>query len=174
MNLFRHAWIIAAKDLRSEFRTKESFNAATLGKPRAETPAWMPPNCPASAETLFPVQFGSPGIPASGTVSPERENVMLNVGGVSGGVAPMMSVPIRSQSGARFELRIHACRSPEKGVPGDTIGLGTVLERMRAFQATMGDDFKPSPLLERLAETGGRHRVAQSLAASAASGKSAR
>ena len=28
MNLFRHAWIIAAKDLRSEFRTKESFNAA--------------------------------------------------------------------------------------------------------------------------------------------------
>jgi 3-hydroxyacyl-CoA dehydrogenase len=39
---------------------------------------------------------------------------------------------------------------------GDTIGLGTVLERMRAFQATMGDDFKPSPLLERLAETGGR------------------
>jgi heme exporter protein B len=28
MSLFRHAWIIAAKDLRSEFRTKESFNAA--------------------------------------------------------------------------------------------------------------------------------------------------
>jgi hypothetical protein len=27
---------------------------------------------------------------------------------------------------------------------------------MRTFQATMGDDFKPSPLLERLAETGGR------------------
>ncbi len=28
MNLFTHAWIIATKDLRSEFRTKESFNAA--------------------------------------------------------------------------------------------------------------------------------------------------
>ena len=98
---------------------KESFNAATLENPRAETPAWMPPNCPASAEALFPVQFGSPGIPASGTVSPERENVMLNVGGVSGGVAPMMSVPIRTQSGARRELRIHACKSPVNGTPGD-------------------------------------------------------
>lgn len=101
---------------------KESFNAATLENPRAETPAWMPPNCPASAETLFPVQFGSPGIPASGTVSPERENVMLNVGGVSGGVAPMMSVPIRTQSGARRELRIHACKSHVNGAPGDAIG----------------------------------------------------
>ena len=38
---------------------------------------------------------------------------------------------------------------------GDTIGLKTVLDRMKAFQATMGDDFKPSALLERLVETGG-------------------
>src|SRR6202044_3017059 len=36
---------------------------------------------------------------------------------------------------------------------GDTIGLKTVLDRMKAFQATMGDDFKPSALLERLVET---------------------
>ncbi|HLH50276.1 MAG TPA: 3-hydroxyacyl-CoA dehydrogenase NAD-binding domain-containing protein [Roseiarcus sp.] len=38
---------------------------------------------------------------------------------------------------------------------GDTIGPKNVLERMRTFQAAMGDDFKPAPLLERLAETGG-------------------
>src|SRR5579872_105368 len=39
---------------------------------------------------------------------------------------------------------------------GDTVGLKKVLERMRAFQAAMGDDFKPSALLERLAESDGR------------------
>jgi 3-hydroxyacyl-CoA dehydrogenase len=38
---------------------------------------------------------------------------------------------------------------------GDTIGLGKVLERMKAFQSTMGDEFKPSALLERLAAEGG-------------------
>jgi 3-hydroxyacyl-CoA dehydrogenase len=37
----------------------------------------------------------------------------------------------------------------------DTIGLKTVLDRMKAFQATMGDDFKPSALLEGLVEKGG-------------------
>jgi 3-hydroxyacyl-CoA dehydrogenase len=38
---------------------------------------------------------------------------------------------------------------------GDTIGLGKVLDRMKAFQATMGDEFKPSALLEQLAAEGG-------------------
>jgi 3-hydroxyacyl-CoA dehydrogenase len=38
---------------------------------------------------------------------------------------------------------------------GDTIGLGRVHERMKAFQATMGDDFKPSALLAKLAAEGG-------------------
>jgi 3-hydroxyacyl-CoA dehydrogenase len=38
---------------------------------------------------------------------------------------------------------------------GDTIGLGKVLERMKMFQATMGDEFKPSALLERLVAEGG-------------------
>jgi 3-hydroxyacyl-CoA dehydrogenase len=37
----------------------------------------------------------------------------------------------------------------------DTIGLKTVLDRMKAFRAAMGDDFKPSALLERLAEADG-------------------
>ena len=54
-------------------------------------------------------------------VSPVRENVILNVGGIA---PPMMSVPIRSQSGAKSELRIQACKSPTNGVPGDAIGLG--------------------------------------------------
>jgi hypothetical protein len=39
---------------------------------------------------------------------PVREEVMLKVGGVA---PPMISVPIRSQSGDRLELRIHACKS---------------------------------------------------------------
>lgn len=37
---------------------------------------------------------------------------------------PMTSAPIRSQSGAKAELRIQACRFPMNGVPGATIGLG--------------------------------------------------
>ncbi len=37
----------------------------------------------------------------------------------------------------------------------DTIGLKRVLDKMKAFQAAMGDDFKPAALLERLAESGG-------------------
>ncbi|KMO33475.1 3-hydroxyacyl-CoA dehydrogenase, partial [Methylobacterium tarhaniae] len=36
----------------------------------------------------------------------------------------------------------------------DTIGLSKVLERLRAYQAEYGDDFKPSALLERLAAEG--------------------
>jgi 3-hydroxyacyl-CoA dehydrogenase len=37
---------------------------------------------------------------------------------------------------------------------GDQVGLPKVLEKMRAFQATMGDTFKPAPLLEKLAAEG--------------------
>jgi 3-hydroxyacyl-CoA dehydrogenase len=37
---------------------------------------------------------------------------------------------------------------------GDQIGLDKVLARMRAFQATMGDDFKPAALLEKLVAEG--------------------
>ncbi|MBL8702146.1 MAG: enoyl-CoA hydratase/isomerase family protein [Alphaproteobacteria bacterium] len=36
----------------------------------------------------------------------------------------------------------------------ETIGLGTVLARLRELQATLGDDFKPSALLERLVAEG--------------------
>jgi 3-hydroxyacyl-CoA dehydrogenase len=39
---------------------------------------------------------------------------------------------------------------------GDTVGLGIVLERLRAFQAQHGEAFRPSALLERLAAEGGR------------------
>jgi 3-hydroxyacyl-CoA dehydrogenase len=34
---------------------------------------------------------------------------------------------------------------------GDQLGLDVVLDKMKSFQATMGDDFKPAPLLEKLA-----------------------
>jgi 3-hydroxyacyl-CoA dehydrogenase len=37
----------------------------------------------------------------------------------------------------------------------DTVGLKTVLERLRAFEARFGADFKPAPLLEKLAAEGG-------------------
>ena len=37
---------------------------------------------------------------------------------------------------------------------GDLIGLPKVLEKMKAFQAQMGDEFKPSALLERLVAEG--------------------
>ena len=37
---------------------------------------------------------------------------------------------------------------------GDTVGLGRVLERMRAFEARLGDDFKPAGLLDRLVAEG--------------------
>jgi 3-hydroxyacyl-CoA dehydrogenase len=36
----------------------------------------------------------------------------------------------------------------------DTIGLSRVLARMEEFRAKLGDDFKPSPLLERMAREG--------------------
>ena len=37
----------------------------------------------------------------------------------------------------------------------DTLGGKTVLERLRDYQSRFGDDFKPAPLLERLAAEGG-------------------
>ena len=37
---------------------------------------------------------------------------------------------------------------------GDTVGLDRVLDRMRAFEAQMGAEFKPAALLERLARQG--------------------
>ena len=39
---------------------------------------------------------------------------------------------------------------------GDTVGLATVVERLKHYQSTQGDDFTPSPLLERLAAEGGK------------------
>src|ERR1051326_4513603 len=57
-----------------------------------------------------------------GTVWPDREKLALKV------VPPMMSVPMRSQSGARpGSDRIQLCRSVApagKGVPGGAIGRG--------------------------------------------------
>ena len=52
---------------------------------------------------------------------PSSEKVALKAGGVA---PPTMSVPIRSQSGARLASRIQLSRSAEKGVPGLVIGLG--------------------------------------------------
>ena len=40
----------------------------------------------------------------------------------------------------------------------DTVGLKTVLERLREFEARFGADFKPAPLLETLAAEGGSFR----------------
>ena len=37
----------------------------------------------------------------------------------------------------------------------DTVGLKTVLEKLQAFEAKFGDDFKPAPLLVKLANEGG-------------------
>ena len=37
----------------------------------------------------------------------------------------------------------------------DTLGLKTVLDKLKAFQAKFGDDFKPAALLEKLAGEGG-------------------
>ena len=37
---------------------------------------------------------------------------------------------------------------------GDAIGLDKVLAKMKEFQATMGDAFKPAPLLEKLVAEG--------------------
>ena len=39
---------------------------------------------------------------------------------------------------------------------GDTVGLKTVLAKMQAFQAMSEADFKPAPMLVKLAESGGR------------------
>jgi hypothetical protein len=61
----------------------------------------------------------------SGTTLPSNENAMLNVGIVAVG-EPTISVPMRNQSGARFSLRIQACRSGggNEVVPGPAIGFG--------------------------------------------------
>jgi 3-hydroxyacyl-CoA dehydrogenase len=37
----------------------------------------------------------------------------------------------------------------------DTVGLKPVLAKLKAFQAKLGNDFKPAPLLEKLASEGG-------------------
>jgi 3-hydroxyacyl-CoA dehydrogenase len=37
----------------------------------------------------------------------------------------------------------------------DTVGLKTVLDKLREFEAKFGEDFKPAPLLEKLASEGG-------------------
>ena len=37
---------------------------------------------------------------------------------------------------------------------GDQIGAAKVLEKMKEFQAKMGDDFKPAALLEKLVAEG--------------------
>jgi 3-hydroxyacyl-CoA dehydrogenase len=37
----------------------------------------------------------------------------------------------------------------------DTVGLRTVLDRLKDFEARFGEDFRPAPLLERLATEGG-------------------
>jgi 3-hydroxyacyl-CoA dehydrogenase len=39
---------------------------------------------------------------------------------------------------------------------GDQVGLDKVLAKMKSFQATMGDQFKPSALLEKLVAEGKR------------------
>jgi len=44
---------------------------------------------------------------------------------------------------------------------GDRVGLPKVLEKMKQFQAQMGDAFKPAPLLERLAAEGKRFQDAR-------------
>src|SRR6266571_8495427 len=62
---------------------------------------------------------------ASASVSPESENAALN------GPWAVMSVPMRSQSGAKASLRIQLCRSGMNGVPGATIGLGAESHRRR-------------------------------------------
>jgi 3-hydroxyacyl-CoA dehydrogenase len=40
----------------------------------------------------------------------------------------------------------------------DLVGLDVVLDKMKGFQAKMGDDFKPSPLLEKLVAEGKKFR----------------
>lgn len=65
-------------------------------------------------------------VPGSGIVLPLSENAALNVGA---GSPPTMSVPTRSQSGARSSFRIHVCRSGLKGVPVAPIGLAADNQR---------------------------------------------
>src|SRR5262249_50009869 len=76
-----------------------------------------------------------------GTVRPDRAKLPLNV------APPMMSVPMRSQSGASpGSLRIQLCRSVApagKGVPGDTIGLAADSQRKSAPAGALAE----SPIL---------------------------
>src|ERR1041384_1472768 len=102
--------------------------ASTLEAPKANAAPLIPPNWRARAETVLPWQFACPGVPAAGTVSPVKEKVILNV---CTGLPSTISVPIRSQSGFKLELRIQACKSGANGVPGATIGFGA--ERYRKF-----------------------------------------
>jgi 3-hydroxyacyl-CoA dehydrogenase len=39
---------------------------------------------------------------------------------------------------------------------GDLVGPDKVLAKMKEFEATMGEDFKPAPLLEKLVAEGKR------------------
>src|SRR5881396_3155362 len=104
----------------SQNATMASCRAFTLENPSAEAAASSSsPKSSESPETVLPRQFARPGVPEM--AAPVRENVMLKVGA---GAPPMMSVPIRNQSGFKSELRIQACRSPMNGVPGATIGFG--------------------------------------------------
>ena len=94
-----------------------SCSAATPENPKAAA-ASIFPNWLASAETVFPRQLACPGIPALGTVFPDNEKVMLKVGA---GESSIISVPIRSQSGFQFVLRIQACKSRETNIPREDI-----------------------------------------------------
>jgi len=96
---------------------KPSCSAVTRENPSADAAWSIEPNCSTSAEIVLPWQFALPGVPAFATASPARENDILKVV-----VPPTMSLPIRSQSGFRFEFRIHACASPAN--KGDEANLG--------------------------------------------------
>src|SRR5579864_7187394 len=121
---------------RPQNRETPSCSAVTLENPRAKVASSSVPNCSDSAEMVLPLQFTVPGVPALGTVSPLRENAILKVS-----PSTIMSVPIRSQSGAKLELRIHACLSPTNALPGGTIGLGADNKRklaLASFTETSG------------------------------------
>jgi hypothetical protein len=57
------------------------------------------------------------------TVSPVKLNAALD------GPWWVMSVPIRSQSGANSELRVQVCKSGLNGIPGGRIGLAAESQR---------------------------------------------
>ena len=98
------------RDPRSQASLNAFWSAFRLENPKAEAAVSKLPNCWTRADSLRPLQFPCPGVPAFGTVSPVNENVALNVR--TGLPAEMMSVPMRSQSGFRPALRTHDCKSP--------------------------------------------------------------